>query len=369
MAELWIDRVDAMPVAGVVRAGRVVDLRADGPNDGLREGAVLWARVTRASGAHRFGQIGDRTVQINAAGGDRGALREGAIVALQITGEPRENKVAEATTDIGLAGRYLVYRPFGGGVGSARRIAPAHRAAIAEGLPDTGGWLIRTHAQAATMDAIRDEAAQLVTGSRPLVRAVSDPPTTPSNAPILAGLTAAQRLILDTADPTEIVVPDTAAAGALRRWCQGACPDLADRVTVGPIDLAETVQEALAPVTRLPSGGRLIIEPTAALTAIDVDQAAADTAPRTNLEACHAVARLVRLANLGGIVVVDLIGAPSAGREATPLLDALDAGFQDDGAARTMAGIDRLGLLRFSRQRRGLDLRTAMMRHRALRQP
>nr|WP_246423572.1 ribonuclease E/G [Roseospira goensis] len=166
--------------------------------------------------------------------------------------------------------------------------------------------------------------------------------------------------LLGPADPppARIVVDDAAAVPGLTAdlaaWLDPVPPVALHH---DPADLfeatgaAEALDAALAPVVPLPGGGRLIVEPTAALVAIDVDAGAGD-ARTANAEALADLPRTVRLRGLAGAILVDLI--PGGGpRLPGPARRALEAALAADPATARLAGVSRLGLLEISRERRG----------------
>lgn len=347
MIEIVGDSVDGLALAAVLKDGMVWDLRAADPAAPLVEGAVHWCRVTRNDPrGGGWGKIGEVPVRLTA--GEAAAQP----VLVQVTALARTAKLAEATTDIALPGRCLVHRPFGRGLRGAKRLPGFRAGDWAARLPDRGGWIVRSRAAEATPDAVDRDAQRLAELGRRLAAA------TPADesAPVLPGLEPLRRLILDAGDPAAVRVPSPDAARALAAWCRTWAPDLADRIFAAPVDLSEPFVAAQSPEVALACGGRLVIEPTAALVAVDVDLGSAVSDRTANLEACRALPREIRLRNLAGPIVVDLIGGTKPEAETKALLGAVAEGFADDPATVQVVGIDRLGLLRLARQRRGAAL-------------
>ncbi|CAA7627534.1 ribonuclease E/G [Magnetospirillum sp. SS-4] len=149
-----------------------------------------------------------------------------------------------------------------------------------------------------------------------------------------------------------VVVNDAAALAEARRFF----PDAAQ----APLsDLDEAVEAALNPVVALPSGGRLVIESTAALTAIDVDSGAGRPAD-ANREAVAEIARQSRLRGLGGQIVVDFVSGPKG----TPyrMAAALKKAVAADPTPTHVFGVSPLGLVEMSRERRGIPLADVLCR-------
>jgi len=167
----------------------------------------------------------------------------------------------------------------------------------------------------------------------------------------------AERMILDAPDAAAIRVGDAdlhrGRAARLRR----ALPDLAARLAREPVDVVEWLPPLLAPEVALPSGGRLTVEQTRALTAIDVDTGAARSALPTDLEAAAEAARQLRLRNIGGLVVIDFVSEAPAAR--SQVLDRLRAALKGDPAQVRLGGATALGLVELARERRGFGLAEA----------
>ena len=122
-------------------------------------------------------------------------------------------------------------------------------------------------------------------------------------------------------------------------------------MTPEPAALLEVLPALLAPDVALPGGGRLWIERTRALTAVDID---GPDPSRANWDAAAAIPRQLRLRNLGGLIVVDFAGTPS---RPEALLGQLRAGFDGDPASvRFGGGVSALGVVDLARQRRGRSL-------------
>ena len=171
-----------------------------------------------------------------------------------------------------------------------------------------------------------------------------------------AGPDVARRLILDTLDVDEIRVDDPQRQRALRAWLKTAAPSLVGLVQDQPLDLAEEIEALLAPEVPLSKGASIVIEPTRALTAIDVNAGAGADFFQVNREAARTIARQLRLRNIGGIVVVDFISMKRRDSRSA-LVEAFRGALDDDPAhirmSRAMSG---LGLVELARERRGLSL-------------
>ena len=249
--------------------------------------------------------------------------RLGEAASVQVAREPQGDKGPRLTRRIRLPGLLLVLDGAPGDHHVSPRIEDATERARLErllgGLPGPVRWHARSAAAAAADEHLRGEAERLLESWRSIEGAAAGrgAPTTLHDGPdtverILAAVPLAK---LD-----RIVVDDEALAQRARSLLLGCAPALATRVELrqgsGPPLLAElldTVDDARRRRVRLPSGGRLILEPTAALVAVDVDSGGArgesreSVALAVNLEAVDELARRLRLLDLGGRVVVDLL--------------------------------------------------------------
>jgi Rne/Rng family ribonuclease len=169
-----------------------------------------------------------------------------------------------------------------------------------------------------------------------------------------------------------------AAAAAMTSFCS-ALPTLATRIafrrdvewTPAPVEILQQIEDALQPRIDLPAGGGLVIEPTEALTVIDVNTLSAggvqaDVAServqlRTNLAAADEIARQIRLRNIGGIIVVDFIDLKD-GAHRRQVVDRLRAATANDSAPVWVGAMSRLGLVELTRKRRGPTLVEIMTR-------
>lgn len=325
----------------------------------LRQGSILRGTVARSvAGAVLVEVGGGLPVRVPVRGRPPTA---GQALLIQITREADPDgplaKGPEGTTDLVLPGRYVLHRPFGRGISVSKALPPEAAAQIRpilEGRP--GGWILRRHAASAATEDVQGEADTLVQDGRSLA-------DHPDRA--LAGPDAVQRVLLDFPDVTEVLVDGSAEARRLETWITARLAGERPRVTLATTDLADELSGVvLDPIVPLAGGGRLIVEPTSALVAVDVDVAGGPGAAAVALAAARELPRHLRLRNLSGIVVLDL---PKLDRKAElePILQALRSGLEDDPVATSLSPrISPLGLVEMSRQRRyrpvGEDLRRAL---------
>ena len=306
--------------------------------------------------------------------GETTAVTEGARLIVQVAKDPVAGKGAKLTARIGLPGRYLVHMPLATRVRLSRRIGPPQEAArltalLAEaGLE--GGYILRTAAMGAGRDDLLADAAATATlwerirrkadGARPPLCLHAEPP--PVHRVLRAAVEAGVgRIVFDSAE----------ALAEARAFVAAAAPSPMPRLDVHagsrPLFEAAAIEEqieaALQPVVLLPSGGNIVIEETAALTAVDVNTGAAGRdggAGRggllANKEAAAEIGRQIRLRNIAGQVVIDFLPmrGPAAGAE---VLRILKEALADDRCPSQVVGFTRLGLVEMTRERRRPSLR------------
>ena len=302
-------------------------------------------------------------------------LREGQEIIVQIAKEPIAQKGARITSHIALPGRFLVYMPTIEHLGVSRKIeSDTERArlrkliqAIAkdEDIP-SGGFIVRTAGVGMSEADLRDDARYLVRTWRDIRRNAEKP-----KAPALAhrDLDLVQRILRDqlSDDFSAIRVDSDDEYQNIVGFINRIQPRLVKRVKLytrdEPILEAYGVQaeidKAIKPRVWLRSGGYLVINQTEALVAIDVNTGKfvgrggsrlEDTITRTNLEAVEEIARQIRLRDLGGIIVLDLIDMEER-RNRNRVMQALQDALKDDKSPTKVLSFNDFGLVIMTRKR------------------
>jgi ribonuclease G len=296
-------------------------------------------------------------------------LAVGQPVLVQVVKDPIGSKGARLSTQVSLAGRLLVYLPQDPHIGISQRIDEAGRQQLRDRLkelmpPDeTGGYILRTQAEGASDEELRADIAYL----RSLWRDISA--RAGANAPALLyqDLSLAERVLRDMVTPSvaAVRIDSRETYQKLAAFAEAYTPALRPRLEhyTGERPLFETynvepeIQKALSRRVDLKSGGTLVIDQTEAMTTIDVNTGGFvgsrtfdETVFRTNLEAAHAIARQLRLRNLGGIVVVDFIDMASQ-EHRTAVLEELKKALARDRTRTTVNGFTALGLVEMTRKR------------------
>jgi ribonuclease G len=295
---------------------------------------------------------------------------EGQAMLVQVLKDPIGSKGARLTGQISIAGRLLVYLPLDDHIGVSQKIPPAQREAMRQRLAALvgegarGGYILRTNAEEATDEELADDIAYLgKTWAHIRERAQQVAPP----ALLYEELTLAQRVLRDLATPAtrSIQIDAREQFAALQAFAREYTPQVLERLQLyrgerpifEPYHVDEEIERALDRRVDLKSGGYLIIDQTEALTTIDVNTGAYvgarnfdDTVFRTNLEAAQAIARQLRLRNLGGIIVIDFIDMVREDhREA--VLTELRKQLGRDRVKTMVGGFSQLGLVEMTRKR------------------
>ena len=298
-------------------------------------------------------------------------------VLVQVMKEPTGNKGPRLTGNISLPGRYLVLIPSGKGVNLSRRIRSEEernrlRALAILTKPPGMGLLIRTEAEGKTEEAIMEDLEFLQKQWETVQQqAVS------TRAPALLNRDDdfIQLVLRDmfSADVNRIVTDSASGMKRVKQhlmsWGQGRVPAgvLIDqhRESQSILDyfrVNAAIREALKPRVDLPSGGYIIIEPTEALTVVDVNSGSftrsatsRETVLWTNSEAATEIARQLRLRNIGGVIIIDFIDMDSR-RDQLKLLEHFSRCIKADKARPQIAQLSELGLVELTRKRQGQNI-------------
>ncbi len=294
----------------------------------------------------------------------------GADILVQVLKDPLGTKGARLTTFISLPSRLLVYLPRGSGVGVSSRIEdPLLREQLRERVRELaadagGGYIVRTAAADSTPEALRADMLYL---ARLWEHVRQQQLRVPSGALVHEDLPLSSRVLRDELGPDvrRVLVDAPQEHARMVSFAEAFMPEAAARIELysGPRPLfdlhgiEEEITRALDRKVTLKSGGYIVIDQTEAMTTIDVNTGAyvghrnlEETIFRTNLEAAVAIARQLRLRNLGGMIIVDFIDmADLAHRE--QLLAAFEAALATDRAQNQIAGVSALGLVQLTRKR------------------
>ncbi len=296
-------------------------------------------------------------------------LRRGQEIIVQIAKEPIGGKGARLTSQVSIPGRHLVYTPSGNRVGISRRIESAEerarlRAAVNELRPQQGGFIVRTACEGVTRREIQQDIGFLTKLWQTIVKkSERSGPASLLYSDLDLPLRAVRDLFSSEID--RLWCDDRATYDRIGEFVQTYMPRLRSRLSV--YDGAEAIFDhfkiepqithALERKVWLKSGGSLVFDQAEALTAIDVNtgrfvgkRSQDETVLKTNLEAVEEIVRQLRLRNIGGIIIVDLIDmAGEADRKRVS--EALHQALKRDKARTSTLKISELGLVQMTRKR------------------
>ena len=303
------------------------------------------------------------------------ALKSGDPVLVQVTKDPIGHKGARLTSQITLAGRYLVLIPGGSMMGISRKLPDKERARLKKILkavvPSGSGVIVRTAAEGATEEQIRDDVARLTRQWEDIEKKRTNTKSAPA---LLRGEPElAVRVVRDifNEDFSKLVIEGRDTYATVKEYVDELSPELSDRVEqwVGTEDVfhAHRIDEQLAKgmdrKVWLPSGGTLIIDRTEAMTVIDVNTGKfigaggtlEETVTRNNLEAAEEIVRQLRLRDIGGIVIIDFVDMVLESNRDLVLRRLVEC-LGRDRTRHQVTEITSLGLVQMTRKRVGEGL-------------
>ncbi|MCL2465932.1 MAG: Rne/Rng family ribonuclease [Micrococcales bacterium] len=302
------------------------------------------------------------------------ALKSGDTVLVQVTKDPIGHKGARLTSQVTLAGRYLVLVPGGGMTGISHKLPDAERNRLKKALrsivPDAAGVIVRTAAEGASEAELAADIARLQ-GQWDAIEAAARTAAAPA---LLQGEPdLATRVVRDVFndDFAGLVVSGDQAWTTVSQYVGELAPDLSAKVTqwTGSADvfakyrIDEQLAKGMDRKVWLPSGGSLIVDRTEAMTVIDVNTGKftgsggtlEETVTRNNLEAAEEIVRQLRLRDIGGMIVVDFIDMVLESNRDLVLRRLVEA-LGRDRTKHQVAEVTSLGLVQLTRKRVGQGL-------------
>lgn len=365
--ELHLERSFQLGQVGSVRLGKVVrvlpGMQSAFVDIGLERAAFIHIADVRENRLERLAGVSPTPIEK--------LLFEGQSVMVQVIKDPLGTKGARLSTQISLAGRLLVFLPHDPHIGVSQRIeSEEERQALRDRVQSlmpadcSGGFIVRTQAEEATDDALRTDIEYLLRLWRNIQ---ANAKTAGAQALLYQDLTLPQRVLRDIASPrtNRILVDSAEVAARMQEWSSIYTPDAThkikhyegERALFDLANVEDELKRALSRRVDLKSGGYLIIDQTEALTTIDVNTGGFvggrnfdDTIFRNNLEAAHAIARQLRLRNLGGIIVIDFIDMQEPEHQRA-VLETLKQALAEDRTRTTVSEFSPLGLVEMTRKR------------------
>jgi ribonuclease G len=368
LQEVFLERANRLGLLGNIYKGRVSrvlpGMQAAFIDIGLERTAFLHASDIAAA-------VDEEGIEGPATDNIRELVAEGDEILVQVLKDPLGTKGARLTTFISIPSRYLVFMPKGRGVGVSARIEDeAERQRLREIVarqvpPDAaGGYIVRTAAEGAQGDALLADMQFL----RRLWDSIRDKGllTLPGKL-VHEDLPLSVRILRDLLNEgiDRVTVDSQSAHERMADFARRFMPESAAKIELHadgrPIfdlhGVEEEIQRALDRKVTLKSGGYLIIDQTEAMTTIDVNTGAyvghrnlEETIFRTNLEAAVAIARQLRLRNLGGIIIIDFIDMQEE-EHRRQVMQSLERALAADHARTHISAVSPLGLVEMTRKR------------------
>lgn len=301
-------------------------------------------------------------------------VHEGQMVTVQVIKDMLGSKGARLTTDLSIPSRYLVYIPFGEHIGISQRIESEEERerlkALIRHIRDEhsdslkGGVIVRTAAEGISEEELRQDMAYLIK----LWQHINDKKQKVQNPTLIyEELPLYQRIVRDLViqNISKIYVDSRETFGKLVDFVKEFVPNAEEKLEHYPgerplfelYNIEDDLQKALSRKVALKSGGYLIIDQTEAMTTVDVNTGSfvgsrtlEDTVFKTNLEATHAIARQLRLRNLGGIIIIDFIDMQEEEHK-SQVLKAFEKMLARDHAKTKITQVSELGLVEMTRKR------------------
>ena len=372
LVEHYVARESQTSLIGNVYLGRVQNvlpsMEAAFIDIGKGRNAVLYAgEVNWQALGHKDGQ--PRKIE--------SVLSSGQSVLVQVTKDPIGHKGARLTSQVSLAGRFLVYVPDGNTSGISRKLPDTERtrlkSLLKEIVPDSAGVIVRTAAEGASEDELTRDVERLKARWEDIEKKSKG-----QGPKLLYGepdLTLKVVRDLFTEDFANLVIQGDDAWDTVQEYVDHVAPDLAERLehyepgehdgrdVFAAYRIDEQIQKGLDRKVWLPSGGSLIIDRTEAMTVVDVNTGKftgsggnlEETVTKNNLEAAEEMVRQLRLRDIGGIIVIDFIDMVLESNRDLVLRRLVEC-LGRDRTRHQVAEVTSLGLVQMTRKRIGTGL-------------
>ena len=372
LVEHYVSTASSSGLLGNVYLGKVQNvlpsMEAAFVDIGKGRNAVLYAGEVNWDAAGLDGQ--PRRIEL--------ALKSGDPVLVQVTKDPIGHKGARLTSQISLAGRYLVLVPGGAMTGISRKLPENERsrlkAVLKRVVPEGAGVIVRTAAEGASEEELARDVARLTAQWEDIERKSTKGSAAPTLLYGEPDMTI--RVVRDifNEDFASLVVSGDDAWDMVEPYVSHVAPDLRDRLsrwtseedifTARRVD--EQLTKALDRKVWLPSGGYLVIDRTEAMIVVDVNTGKfigqggnlEETVTKNNIEAAEEIVRQLRLRDLGGIIVIDFIDMVLESNRDLVLRRLLEC-LGRDRTKHQVAEVTSLGLVQMTRKRVGQGLHEA----------
>lgn len=367
LTEVWIERAQKIGLVGTVFKGTVKrvlpGMEAAFIEIGLEKAAFL--HVSDLADSSQTGENGERVCKTIAQ-----MLREGQQIAVQVIKDPLGTKGARVTSNLTAPSRYLVMMPYESSIGISTKIEVEDerdrlRDLVSELREDEScGYIVRTAAEGVDREELANDMRYL---SKAWKGIQSQLAAAPEGHVIFRDLPLVLRTLRDIRSSSieRIRIDSRETCKSSMEFCQEYVPALVDRIEHYPGErpifdlhgIEDEIERALNKKVPLKSGGHLVIDQTESMTTVDVNTGGfvgrhnlEETIFKTNLESAQAIARQLRLRNLGGIVIIDFIDMQVVDHR-RQVLRALEKALEKDHAKTQVSDVSALGLVEMTRKR------------------
>ncbi|MFT5142224.1 MAG: ribonuclease G [Rhodothermales bacterium] len=348
-------------------------------DEGERKSVVsVRGRGRRKAGQKSSGGSGHRSGggrHGSSRGGEDGVSPENFLkrdqpILVKISKEPIAAKGSRVTTDVSLAGRFLVLVPMANYVAVSKKISSFKerrrlRALAKMLLPDGFGVIVRTVAEGQNAKALDTDLRLLREKWQEIESRLAERPTPP--APVYQDVNMVSSIMRDlfSEDFDRILIDEIRMYRNIKGYVQAIAPEMGSKVVhhdsktpvFRAVNIDRQVAEAFESRVNLPSGGYLFIEQTEAMHVVDVNSGRAgrglsqeDNSLKVNLESARVIAKQIRLRDLGGILVIDFIDMRGE-RSRRKVYEAIRSEFRKDRAVTKVLPMSDFGLMQITRQR------------------
>ena len=363
LQEVYIERAAKRGLVGNVYKGKVSRV-LPGMQAAFIEIGLERAAFLHASDIHVEGET-NKVESINSL------VTEGQDICVQVVKDPLGTKGARLTTQVSIPSRFLVFMPGVQHIGISQKIEEEEeRNRLRSKLEElatgdyNGGYIVRTAAEGISDNEIQADVEYL---HRMWMAIIDKMKKESSSSLIHEDLHLAMRMMRDLVSPEieKVRIDSKETFERAAKFARKFIPEVADRIEYYPgerpifdlFSVEDEIQKALGKRANLKSGGYLIIDQTEAMTTIDVNTGGFvghrnldETIFKTNLEASVAIARQVRLRNLGGILIIDFIDMQDEEHK-RQVLRALEKNLERDHAKCHISQVSALGLVEMTRKR------------------
>lgn len=372
LQQIYIERNNRRGPVGNIYLGRVVrvmpGMQAAFVDIGLEKAGFIHAADIMVRGADGFEMVPQPSLAIDAL------VREGQMLVVQVTKEPIASKGARLTTFLSIASRYLVHMPYSRHLGISQRIENEQErdrllAALAHSVEEeqlTGkcGFILRTAAEGVSESELIADIRFLRRVWGAVERRIGEAQEIRVIYHDLVLYVRAMRDLL-TPQVERIRIDDAGIRDEILQFAREFIPEIehnielyqGERPLFDVFGIEDEIQKALSRTVKLKSGGNLVIDQNEAMTTIDVNTGAflgshnqEETIYKTNVEAAKAIARQLKVRNLGGIIIIDFIDMQDEEHK-RQVLRTLAKALEKDPARTRISPMSELGLVEMTRKR------------------